>query len=115
MKFSIITASLNNSETINDTLDSVINQDFVDIEHIIIDGNSNDGTIEILNEYESKNKNSKIIFKHNHGVYDALNEGLRLASGDIIGFLHSDDFLYSNSIISEIGSIFENTNLLVLM
>jgi len=110
MKISIITASLNNKYTIKDTLSSITNQDYSDIEHVIIDGNSNDGSLEILKDYESKNKNSKIIFKENHGVYDALNEGLRFASGDIIGFLHSDDFLHSNSIISKIVSIFENTN-----
>ena len=110
MKISIITASLNNKHTIKDTLSSITNQDYADIEHVIIDGNSNDGSLEILKDYVSKNKNAKIIFKENHGVYDALNEGLRTASGDIIGFLHSDDFFHSNSIISEISSRFENTN-----
>ena len=110
MKFTIITASLNNSKTIKDTLTSVNNQNFVDFEHIIIDGNSNDGTIETLNEYKSKNDNVKLIFKDNHGVYDALNEGLRLASGEIICFLHSDDFFNSNTILSEILSVFKNSD-----
>ena len=110
MKVSIITASLNNFKFINDAVNSIIKQDYSNIEHIIIDGFSKDGSLETLRDYESKNHKVKLILKKNHGVYDALNEGLRFASGEIICFVHSDDFLSSNTIISEIVSIFENTN-----
>lgn len=110
MKVSIITASLNNNEFVNNAINSIIKQDYSNIEHIIVDGFSKDGSLETLRDYESKNHKVKLILKKNYGVYDALNEGLRFASGEIISFVHSDDILNSNKIISEIVSIFENTN-----
>ena len=111
MKVSIITASLNNSQTIRDTISSVLSQDYLDIEHIIIDGNSSDGTLEIIKDCQSKNKSIKLFIEFNNGAYNALNQGLRLSSGDIIGFLHSDDLFGSKTIISEITSIFENNDI----
>ena len=110
MKVTIITATLNNSSTITETINSVLSQDFFDIEHIIIDGSSSDGTLEIINDYKSKNKSVKLFSEKDNGVYNALNKGLSLATGDIIGFLHSDDVFGSKTIISEIISIFENND-----
>ena len=110
MKVTIITATLNNSSTITETINSVLSQDFFDIEHIIIDGSSSDGTLEIINDYKSKNKSVKLFSEKDNGVYNALNKGLSLATGDIIGFLHSDDVFASKTIISEIISIFENND-----
>lgn len=110
MKVTIITATLNNLETITETITSVLSQDFYDIEHIIIDGYSSDGTLEIINEYKSKNKSVILFCEKDNGVYNALNKGLSLATGDIIGFLHSDDLFGSKTIISEINSIFENND-----
>lgn len=110
MKVTIITATLNNSETIAETINSISSQDFFDIEHIIIDGSSSDGTLEIIKDYQSKNKSIKLFSESDNGVYNALNKGLSLATGDIIGFLHSDDVFGSKTIISEINSIFENND-----
>jgi glycosyltransferase len=103
MKITIITASLNNEKTIEETLISVKNQSYNNIEHIIIDGNSSDSTLEIISRYPHI---SKIISEKDKGIYFALNKGIKNASGDIIGFLHADDFLASNTIIEKIANIF---------
>lgn len=96
MKVSIITAVYNNKEHIEDCLKSVIDQDYKNIEYIIIDGGSTDGTLEIVNRY--KDSISIVISEPDNGIYDALNKGIRLATGDIIGILHSDD-LYANEYV----------------
>lgn len=110
MKVTIITATLNNSSTITETINSALSQDFFDIEHIFIDGSSSDGTLEIIEGYQSKNKSIRLFSEKDNGVYNALNKGLNLATGDIIGFLHSDDVFGSKTIISEINSIFESND-----
>ena len=107
MKVSIITATLNNRDTIEDCLNSIYNQSYKDIEHIIIDGGSSDGTLEFLSNY----KNSSIIVSEpDDGIYYALNKGLILASGDIIGFLHADDIYADKTVIDKIVSNFERHN-----
>ncbi len=110
MKVSIITACYNSSKTIRETYLSVKNQTYSNIEHLFIDGQSTDETLEILNNY-SNQKNIKIISKSDSGIYDALNNGLKSATGDIIGFVHSDDMLASSSIIYEIILKFKEKNL----
>lgn len=104
MKISIITVVFNSANTIAQAIDSVLSQTYDNIEYIIIDGKSTDGTIDIINSYGSKI--SKFISEHDHGLYDAMNKGVHLASGDIIGFLNSDDFLINNYIIETIMSKF---------
>ena len=89
MKLSIITVVLNREETIEDCLRSVAEQTFEDIEHIIIDGGSTDGTLEIVDKYKSHIY--KVISEKDNGIYDAMNKGLNNASGDIVGFLNADD------------------------
>lgn len=97
MKVSIITATYNSSNTIIDTLKSLENQSYPNIEYIIVDGESKDNTLEIVKKYSTKI--SKIISEPDKGIYDALNKGIDASTGDIIGFLHSDDiFAYSNAI-----------------
>jgi len=108
MLVSIITASFNNVSTIENTIQSVLSQSFTNIEYIVIDGNSTDGTLEILEKYRSRI--SKIVCEKDNGIYDALNKGLSLATGDVVGFLHADDFYASNQIISNIVDVFEHTN-----
>ena len=110
MKVSIITACYNSSKTIRETYLSVKNQTYSNIEHLFIDGQSTDETLEILNNF-SNQKNIKIISKSDSGIYDALNNGLKSATGDIIGFVHSDDMLASSSIIYEIILKFKEKNL----
>lgn len=105
MTLTIITVVYNNVATIENAINSVINQTyFQQLEYIIIDGNSNDGTLEIINKYASKI--SKIVSEKDNGIYDAMNKGLKLATGDVIGILNSDDFYANNSILSEVMSHF---------
>jgi len=99
MKVSIITISYNSEKTIKATLDSVVSQTHKNIQHIIIDGKSNDDTISICSNYPHL---FKIISEKDKGVYDAFNKGLKIASGDVVGFLNSDDIFHSNNSIQNI-------------
>ncbi len=115
MRISIITVVFNNVEYIEDTILSVLNQSYGDIEHIIIDGSSIDGTVDIIKSYEKKFKKSgkilKWISEKDNGIYDAMNKGIELATGDIIGFLNSDDLYYDNDVINNISNAFQNNNI----
>lgn len=106
MKISIITVVWNNKETIKDAIDSVLSQTYSNIEYIVVDGASIDGTVEIIKSYE--NKISKFISEKDKGIYDGLNKGIDLASGDIIAFLHSDDLYENNTIVEDIAKEFSN-------
>ncbi len=105
IKISIITASYNNFNTLEKTIQSVIEQTYKNIEFIIIDGLSTDGTSKILEEYE--NQVNRIIIEKDDGMYHALNKGIKLATGDVIGFLHADDFYASPGIIEKVAHAFE--------
>ena len=100
LKVSIITVCYNCNNTIENTLKSVFKQKYENIEYIVIDGLSNDGTIEIINKYKSKI--DKIVSEKDTGIYNAINKGIKLASGDIISLLHSDDVYTSDKIINEV-------------
>jgi len=110
MKFSIITATLNSESTVKDCLDSVKGQSWSSIEHIIIDGASRDKTVKIVEKYATectaKNRTVKIYSEPDTGLYDALNKGISKASGDIIGFVHSDDMLADKFTLEEIHNAF---------
>lgn len=88
MKISIITATYNSIQHLRDVIESISQQTYPKIEYLVIDGGSTDGTVELLKQ---SNLVSHIISEPDKGIYDALNKGIRLAIGDIIGFLHSDD------------------------
>ena len=103
-KVSIITAVYNNCDTISQAIESVLYQDYPDIEYIIIDGNSTDGTVEIIRRYEGKITNW--ISEPDKGIYYAMNKGLKLATGDIVGILNSDDFYRDATIISKVVKVF---------
>ena len=101
MKVSIITATYNSVKTLKDTMESVLHQSYDDIEYIIVDGASTDGTLEIIKSYEQKfSGRLKYISEPDKGLYDAMNKGILMATGDIVGILNSDDFLNDVGIIS---------------
>ena len=108
MKVSIITVVYNNANFIKDAIESVLTQSYENIEYIVIDGASNDGTVEIIKRYG--NKITHFLSEKDHGIYDAMNKGLKLASGDIIGILNSDDFYISNNVINMVVEVFLYNN-----
>ena len=105
MKVSLITACRNSEDFIASTIHSVNNQSYSNIEHIFIDGVSTDSTLDIINSVSTRKK--IIISENDSGIYDALNKGLEYATGDIIGFIHSDDFFYDDFVIEKVVSSFE--------
>ncbi|WP_289281609.1 MULTISPECIES: glycosyltransferase family 2 protein [unclassified Methylophaga] len=105
MKISIITVCFNSAKTINDTIQSVALQDYPNIEHIIVDGGSQDGTREIIASSDSV---SKYIFEPDDGIYDAMNKGVKTASGDIVGILNADDFYANENVLSNVAAAFSD-------
>lgn len=104
MKISIITVTYNSARTLRHTIESVIMQSYSDFEYIIIDGASTDGTLDIIKEYVPKfNGKLKYISEKDNGLYDAMNKGLRLCTGDIVGILNSDDFYTTTTILQRIN------------
>jgi len=106
MKVSLITISYNAEDTIEDTIQSVINQSYKNIEYIIIDGLSNDNTLNIIEKYKSRI--SKVVSEKDKGLYDAMNKGISNCTGDVIGMLNSDDLLASPDIIEKLVKVFES-------
>lgn len=105
MKISIITAVYNAKETIGDCLRSIINQSHNDIEMIVIDGGSTDGTLDVIKQYESEKLTC--ISEPDNGIYDAMNKGLKRATGDVIGFLNADDFYAHNNVLKNVAETLE--------
>ena len=103
-KITIITVAYNSANTIRDTIKSISNQDYKNIEYIIIDGGSSDGTLEIIKEYPDRV--DYYISENDKGIYDAMNKGIMAATGDIIGILNSDDFYPNNFILSNVAKSF---------
>ena len=104
MKVSIITITYNSENTLRTCIESVLNQTYKNIEHIIVDGKSTDGTLNIVNEYREGIAN--IISEPDDGIYDAMNKGIKLATGDIVGILNSDDFYIDSYVIEKIVNSF---------
>jgi glycosyltransferase involved in cell wall biosynthesis len=97
---SLITACYNSEKYLIDTIKSVLSQSYRNIEYIIVDGASSDGTLDIIDSY--RNQIAKFISEPDQGIYDAINKGIRMASGDIIGILNSDDFFYDNYVVEKV-------------
>ena len=97
MKISIITVCLNSESTIERTICSVINQDYKDLEYIIIDGRSADSTVSIINKY--REKVNHIISESDKGIYDAINKGISLSTGELVCILHSNDIFFNNQTV----------------
>jgi glycosyltransferase involved in cell wall biosynthesis len=105
VKISIITAVYNRSGTIERAIRSLQSQDYPEVEHVVIDGGSTDGTLERLKAILGTN--AILVSEPDHGMYDALNKGLSLATGDVVGLLHSDDFFSNGDVLSEIATCFQ--------
>lgn len=109
MRVTIITVCYNRKTTIEQSIKSVLNQDYPDIEYIVVDGNSSDGTQDIIESYSDKI--AKYVSEPDKGMYDAINKGLGMATGDIVGLMHSDDVFFDETIISKIVAVFnKNSN-----
>ena len=118
MKISVITATWNSGKTIKDTIESVLHQRYTNVEHIIKDGGSKDNTMAICTDYlnrvyssddalKSTMKTMKIVSEKDGGIYDAMNKGVKMASGDIIGILNSDDFYTSDDVLQKVADEFQ--------
>lgn len=111
MKVSIITATYNSSKTLKDTIESVLHQDYNNIEYILVDGASSDATLDIIKSYEPKfGGRLKYVSEPDKGLYDAMNKGIAMATGDVVGILNSDDFLNDTGIISMVVKHMKDTD-----
>jgi glycosyltransferase len=107
VRVSIITVCFNSNETIEDTIKSVLSQNYKDIEYIVVDGSSTDGTLDIINRY--KNNIAKVVSEPDSGIYDAMNKGIKLATGDVVGFLNAGDLYAVETAILQLAiSLQEN-------
>jgi glycosyltransferase len=104
MKISIITITYNSEKTLRDTIESVLSQSYTDIEYVVVDGKSKDSTCDIIRSYGDRI--STFVSEKDNGLYDALNKGISLATGDVVGFLHSDDIFASTETIKMIAEAF---------
>jgi len=111
MKISIITATFNSGKFIESCIKSILKQNYKKFEIIIIDGLSTDSTIKKIKTLLYKHNNIKIFSEKDLGIYHALNKGIEKATGDIIGFVHSDDLLYNKNVLSNIIDVFKNSNI----
>lgn len=104
MKISVITVAYNSADTIEDTIISVLNQSYENLEYIVIDGCSSDGTLNLIKKYEQKFVGRmKWVSGHDNGIYDAMNKGLQMASGDVVGTLNSDDYFTDRDVIKTVA------------
>jgi glycosyltransferase len=109
LKVSLITVCYNNVATLADTVESVLGQTYPDIEYILVDGASTDGTLNIIEPY--RHKLSKVISEPDDGMYFALNKGLALATGDIVGIIHADDVYAGKQVIEAVANCFQNPSI----
>ncbi len=112
MKISIITATWNSGATLRHTMESVLAQTYPDVEHIIVDGCSSDHTMKIVHELVPRyNGRLHCVSEKDQGLYDAMNKGIAMASGDILGILNSDDFYTDTDVLTTVASAFENNDI----
>lgn len=109
MKVSLVTVTFNSGKTLQDNIQSILLQSYSNIEYIIVDGLSQDNTVEIIKEYEDKfHGRLKWISEKDTGLYDAMNKGVKMATGDIVGFINSDDFYHRQEVISRVVDAFKD-------
>jgi glycosyltransferase involved in cell wall biosynthesis len=109
LKISIITVCYNSEAFIASAIDSVLSQSYSNIEYIVIDGNSNDSTLSIIQSYGDCI--AKVVSEPDEGIYDAMNKGINLATGDVIGILNSDDFYIDNFVLAQVSEVFANSEI----
>jgi glycosyltransferase involved in cell wall biosynthesis len=107
MRVSIVTVCFNSAATIEDTIQSVCDQEYDDLEHIIVDGGSTDGTQDVIRRHNGRIK--KFISEPDRGIYDAMNKGLALAAGEVVAFLNADDVYASSAVIGDVTAAGDNT------
>ena len=108
MKISVITVTFNSAKTVRDTIESILKQQYKDYEYLVIDGGSKDETVEIIKEYEPKfGGKMRWVSERDKGMYDGINKGIRMATGDVVGIINSDDFYHRTDIFSVIAKAFE--------
>ena len=116
MKITLITACYNSVETIGTAIESVLSQKGVDVEYIVVDGGSKDGTVDIIKEYADKTLNSQLLTpnftfrwlsERDKGMYDAINKGIKMATGDVVGILNADDVLATDDTLARIAAAFQ--------
>jgi len=106
MKISVVTVVFNGARTIRETIESVLSQDYPDVEYIVVDGNSTDGTQGIIKLYSDRV--SKFVSEKDRGIYDAMNKGIELATGDVVGLLNADDLFASRDVLSQVAAAFQD-------
>jgi len=108
MKISVITVTFNSEKTVKDTIESVLKQKYQDYEYWVIDGGSKDNTVDIIKEYEPKFEGKmRWVSEKDKGMYDGINKGIRMATGDVVGIINSDDFYHRDDIFDVIVKSFE--------
>ena len=106
MKITVITATFNSGKTVRDTIESVLRQTYQEIEYLIIDGGSKDNTMDIVKKYEPLFEGRlRYISEPDKGIYDAMNKGIRMATGDVVGLLNSDDFYTSSDVLQQVADV----------
>ena len=109
MKISLITACFNSEDVISHAMDSVFSQIYADVEYIVVDGGSTDGTVDVIKGYDSKFKGRmRWVSEIDQGFYDALNKGIRMATGDVVGILNADDFFCHDRVLDEVAKSFDD-------
>lgn len=112
MKITLITVTFNSEKTVKDTIESVLNQNYQNYEYLIIDGGSKDNTIEIIKEMEPKFEGRmRWISENDKGMYDAINKGIRMATGNVVGIINSDDFFHRTDIFTRVVEAFEDKSI----
>jgi glycosyltransferase involved in cell wall biosynthesis len=107
MRFSIITVVRNAADTVAECIESVAGQDYREVEHLVIDGASTDGTLRVIDEY--RDRLAKVVSEPDRGIYDAMNKGLALATGDVVGFLNADDSYADRNVLRDVAALLQDT------
>lgn len=111
MTISVITVTFYSGKTVRDTIESVLQQSWHEVDYIIVDGASTDDTLSIAKEYVPKSDGRmRIVSEPDKGIYDAMNKGLQMASGDVVGFLNSDDYFTSDDVLERVAETFQDEN-----